>query len=324
MAGLFGEALGYTARPDLVEGLSSTAHPQMWLGLTQVSKRSPSVFRIASKSKSRLQDTLFWLSIVLASAAGVGAQALPPAHAKIDLVAEDSSLQAGRVAWIGILRPRERLAHLLGESWRCGRPSANPVERPAGLSRRRHSVAGSGPPPHRFLIDYGYEGRVLLAVPLQVPADYKPGTPSALAADVRYVICREVCIPAKAHVTLSIPSGNSAPTEAAARRELFRAARERWPTPPPAGWEIRAIDNGSHLVLSIQTGRREDKASFFPLDQDQIDNAAPQVVAPAERGAQLTLQKSDPLSKPISVLKGIVVLAPDRAFEIAAPVAPRR
>jgi hypothetical protein len=45
-------------------------------------------------------------------------------------------------------------------------------------------------------------------------------------------------------------------------------------------------------------------------------------VAPAERGARLTLQKSDPQSKPLSVLKGIVVLSGDRAFEIAAPVQP--
>jgi DsbC/DsbD-like thiol-disulfide interchange protein len=123
---------------------------------------------------------------------------------------------------------------------------------------------------------------------------------------------------------LSIPSGHGEPTEIAARRELFRTARERWPRPLPAGWEIKASDTGSHLVLSIQTGRREATATFFPLDQDQIDNAAPQVVAPAERGAKLTIQKADPLSKPISMLKGIVLLGSDRAFEIAVPVTARR
>jgi thiol:disulfide interchange protein DsbD len=86
------------------------------------------------------------------------------------------------------------------------------------------------------------------------------------------------------------------------------------------GWTITATDNGRQLVLAIQTGQRETAATFFPLDSDQIDNAAPQAAAPVGGGVQLTLQKSDPQSKPPGVLKGIVVLAPDRAFAIAAPV----
>jgi hypothetical protein len=36
------------------------------------------------------------------------------------------------------------------------------------------------------------------------------------------------------------------------------------------------------------------------------------------------LKKSDQLSKPISMLRGVLVLGSDRAFEISAPVAAHR
>lgn len=280
---------------------------------------------MASKAGPQPSDTLWALALALSCVAGVDAQTAASAHATIDLIAEDSSLEAGRVAWIGLLFDLERGWHIY---WVNPGDAGDPPEVQWTLPPGFRAGDIRWPVPARILtgalVDYGYEGRVLLGVPLQVPPEYTPGASSALAAEVRYVICREVCIPAKARVTLSIPSSAGAPTEPAERRDLFRATRERWPRPLPVGWEITATDSGDHLILSIQTGRREARATFFPLDRDQIDNAAPQVVAPAARGARLTLQKSDPLSKPIPVLRGIVALAPDRAFEIAAPVTPRR
>jgi len=42
-----------------------------------------------------------------------------------------------------------------------------------------------------------------------------------------------------------------------------------------------------------------------------------------EKGFRLRLQKSSQLTKSISVLKGLVVLGPGRAFEVAAPVVSR-
>ena len=89
-------------------------------------------------------------------------------------------------------------------------------------------------------------------------------------------------------------------------------------------WKVEAAERDGRFLLSLQTGMRETEAVFFPLDRDQIDNAAPQVVAPGERGGlHITLKKSDALEQAISVLKGVVVFGPERAFEIAAPVSGR-
>jgi DsbC/DsbD-like thiol-disulfide interchange protein len=285
--------------------------------------------------KFRLAATLFALSLFFVCASEVGArppQSFAASHAKVSLIAEDSAFQAGHSAWIGVLFDLEKGWHVYwvnpGDS---GEPPKIQWQLPAGF--RAGDIRW--PVPVRLgtgtVIDYGYQDRVLLPAPLDVPANYNPAKPVTIAAEVRYLICREVCIPAKAQVTLAVPVAGGTPADAAARREAFRNVRERWPKPLPAGWKVQASDEGKSFVLDVETGSRETKAQFFPIEEDQIDNAAPQTAAPTPRGIRLTLKKSDQLLKPIATLKGVVVLAdgaPDQAlgreFEISVPVAARR
>lgn len=265
--------------------------------------------------------TTFLLAFGFARAAA--GQSFTVTHAKVSLVAENNSLQAGRTAMLGVLFDLEKGWHIYwvnpGDS---GEPPKIQWQLPAGFQAKEIRW----PTPVRLatgkVIDYGYEGRVLLPVPIQVPADYKAAKPVTVSADIRYLICREVCIPAKAQASLAIPGANVA--SAAADRELFRSAFENSPKPWPAGWKAQASDGGGFFVVSLDTGTSESKASFFPLEEDQIDNATAQGVMPTARGAQIKLKKSDQLTKPIGVLKGVVVFGPGRAFEISAPVAGKK
>ena len=143
----------------------------------------------------------------------------------------------------------------------------------------------------------------------------------ALTADVRYVICRDVCIPAAALAKLSIPSANAG---GAADRQLFHTAFDNAPKAWPAGWKAQASENGGFFVLSLETGTSESKAVFFPLEQDQIDNDAMQGLTPNARGVQIKLKKSDQLKQPIAALKGVVVLGPGRVFEVGAPLTAKK
>jgi hypothetical protein len=92
----------------------------------------------------------------------------------------------------------------------------------------------------------------------------------------------------------------------------------------PAGWKAQVSDSPGFFLLSLETGASEGKATFFPLEQDQIDNPAAQGVTPMPRGTQIKLKKSDQLLKPSSTLKGVVVLGSGRAFEITARVAGKK
>jgi DsbC/DsbD-like thiol-disulfide interchange protein len=274
---------------------------------------------------SNVLSAVVVLTVLLASGGGADAQSFMAAHAKVDLVAEQNTFEPGHTAWIGVLFDIEKGWHIYWVNpGDAGEAPKFQWQLPAGF--RAGEVRW--PVPIRIgtgtLIDYGYEGKVLLPLPLDVPATYKPGAPAILSADVRYLICHDVCIPAKAQVRLAFPVASAALGDAAARHNLFSATRGRWPQPLPAGWKVQATDSGKSFVLSVETGMRETQASFFPLDEEQIDNAGSQVVAASATGARITLKKSDQLAKPISTLRGVLVLGSDRAFAISAPVAAHR
>lgn len=256
-------------------------------------------------------------------AAVAAAQSFTATHAKVSLIAENNSLQPGQAAWVGVLFDLEKGWHIYwvnpGDS---GQPPKIQWQLPPGFQAKEVRW----PSPVRLgagtVIDYGYEGRVLLPVRMQVPADYKPAKPAMLSADIRYLICREVCIPAKAQASLSIPSGDA--SAVAANRELFRSTFDSVPKAMPAGWKAQVSDNGGFFLLSLDTGAIESKAAFFPLEEEQIDNSAAQGVTPTTRGVQIKLKKSDQLLKPIGILKGIVVLGPGRTFEVSVPLAGKK
>jgi len=267
----------------------------------------------------KFRQILVALILGAACVATAGAQSFSAQHAKVSLVAEDSAVTAGRTLWLGVVFDLEKGWHTYwvnpGDS---GEPPKIQWQLPPGF----RAGAIRWPVPSRLgsgtIIDYGYEGSLLLAVPVQVPADYTAGKPISLSAQIRYLACSDVCIPATAHPTLTIPSATSG---GAAAKGEFADARSHWPKAMPANWKARTTDAGDHFVLSIETGMREAQASFFPL-QDAIDNSAPQTVTPTEHGAEITLKKSDQATKSPPAVKGVIVLAPNRAFEISAPVSP--
>jgi DsbC/DsbD-like thiol-disulfide interchange protein len=260
------------------------------------------------------------LSLLLTCAGSASAQSFAAAHAKVELVAEEaSSGAAGHTVWLGVLFDLDKGWHTY---WVNPGDSGEAPKIQWDLPKGFRAGEIRWPVPARLItgtiVDYGYEGRVLLAVPVQVPADYKGGAPVALAADVRYLVCRDVCIPAKAHPTLTISASGGDAT--AAGRELFANARNRWPTAMPANWKVAASDAGDHFVLSIETGAREPQAVFFPLSENVIDNAAPQKAAPTDHGTSITLKKSELLTTAVAKIEGVVVFGANRAVEIAAPV----
>jgi hypothetical protein len=73
-------------------------------------------------------------------------------------------------------------------------------------------------------------------------------------------------------------------------------------------------------MLTVRGAPEVKAASFLPLEADQIENSAEQVFTGSQTGFGLTLKKSEQLAKPISTLRGLLVLGPGRAFEVAAPV----
>jgi thiol:disulfide interchange protein DsbD len=121
------------------------------------------------------------------------------------------------------------------------------------------------------LMNYGYEGTVLLPVAVQVPAGFAGDT---LAVKLRadWLVCKDLCIPEGGDFALEIPARASSAAHAA----LFAAARAALPQ-PAAGAQAGARVEGDALVVRIAglpaawQGRTLD---FFPETNGVLDNAA--------------------------------------------------
>jgi thiol:disulfide interchange protein DsbD len=256
------------------------------------------------------------LSVLAAAVDAASAQF--PQHARVELLTRQESITPGADLPLGVHFVLEPGWHIYwvnpGDS---GQPLILKWTLPAGLS------AGEiqWPRPERMqpssqLVDYGYHGDVLLPVTLHA----SPAVNSASAeirVEAKWLICREVCIPEHTQLRLTLPAASEA---ARASAPLFAATDKLLPQPLPRGWKASAKSARDEFVLSIVAGKPLTKAVFFPLDPDQIENAAPQKVLPSGTGARIELRKSDLLSKAVTVLRGVLVVPDGPAYRIEAPV----
>ena len=168
------------------------------------------------------------------------------------------------------------------------------------------------------LTDYGYEHQVLLMVAVRPPSGLKEGTTQKISAHIRYLVCRDVCIPGEAQLDFGLPVKSQASSSAAA--QSFQAAQKQLPQPAPSTWKISVLASGEEFVVSLKNAKSAANAQFFPLHAEEIDNAAQQTVTAIPGGIRLHLKKSPHLLKPISRLEGIVVVGSGNAYSVNIPV----
>lgn len=240
-------------------------------------------------------------------------------HTTVTLVASRDSLAGSEPLSVGLQFQMEKGWHIYwvnpGDS---GEPPRVRWQLPAGF--RVGPI--EWPAPEKLtapsIVDYGYENQVLLVAPVRVPARLTPGANIPVTANVDWLVCKDICIPAKARVTLTLPDRHAQQDRASSSGTLFAETEKSLPRTAPANWKITAISEKDGFVLTVQTGKRESVATFFPLEAEQIKNDAVQAVTPFSRGVRLRLQKSDGLLKPIAQLRGVLELGPGRAYKIAA------
>jgi DsbC/DsbD-like thiol-disulfide interchange protein len=253
--------------------------------------------------------------------AGLASAPAGTPHAKVTLVSEQTSVQPGNELRVGLRFQLEKGWHIY---WLNPGDSGEPPRVEWKLPPQFRASPLEWPAPMRLengpLVDYGYEDEVLLMSAIRPPASLKLGGTAEFQADVKWLVCHDVCIPGRQTVTLSLPVARNAPKHDARWHELFARTREQLPKRLPATWSVAAVSDPHSFVLSIKTGTRESKATFFPLEPLQIKDSAPQRATPLTQGARLSLQKSDQLLHPVSSLKGIVVLRGDKAYTVDVPV----
>ncbi|MCU0622573.1 MAG: hypothetical protein MUF53_01775, partial [Gemmatimonadaceae bacterium] len=186
---------------------------------------------------------------LIAPALDLAAQ--PVLHTTARLVAERTHARPGDTLWVGVhLAMAPRWHTYWKQAGDAGGPTNIRWTLPTGV------VADTirWPLPITFrladVVSYGYEDSTLLVVPMTIPASASPGTTLALAADVDWIECENICIPGKARVALSVPVRADAPGPSADAAR-FAAARAQWPAPLPAGARAAAAVNARGYVLTV-------------------------------------------------------------------------
>jgi len=116
----------------------------------------------------------------------------------------------------------------------------------------------------------------------------------------------------------ALSASPSSPTFVSADQQLIARLHRTLPQQLPAGMQAKFMPTATGFTLTVITGRREADAQFFPFNQSQITNAAPQPVIPLENGFEIKLKKDENLQQNPAQLHGLVVLADGNAFDINA------
>jgi len=255
-------------------------------------------------------------------AAGAHASGSAIPHGTVELIAENQWITRGHTVNLGLRFELEKGWHIYwtnpGDS---GEPPRVKWQLPAGLT----AEPIEWPAPRRLgtasVTDYGYEDSVTLIVPIRADANLTTQQPALIGAQLSVLVCREMCIPGKAQVSLTLPIKAQRPATDARTENFFAASRKSLPQPAPGNWKLSVVEANGAFELTATVGWQITQAVFYPLAESQIDNASPQKLTPLTTGFRLKLRKSDQLMKPVERLRGVLVLSGDRAYQMDVPVA---
>jgi thiol:disulfide interchange protein DsbD len=258
---------------------------------------------------------------LLLCTAGTRATGAPIPHGTLELIAESQWIAPGHPFYLGLHFQLEKGWHIYwvnpGDS---GEPPRVTWQLPAGLTPGPMEWPTPRRLSHSSIADFGYDDAVMLIVPMHAPTNLAVREPARLGAEVKVLVCREICVPGKVQLTLTLPVKLRPPLPDPQTSGLFAAARKSLPRPAPANWKFSVNEAKDSFDLTAILGREIKQAIFFPLAESQIQNAAPQKLVPLAAGFRLTLRKSDQLLKPIERLKGVLVLTAGKAYLIDARV----
>lgn len=195
-------------------------------------------------------------TLLLAAALGFVLPTATTAHAQVkaSLVAAETSIQPGRAFTVALRLQHEPHWHTYWIYPGTGVPTEITWQLPPGWK------AGEieWPTPHIVkdgsgnIAGNGYENDTLLPVTITPPADLKPGETITLKAKAEWLMCKEVCKPGSADLSLTLPISADKPKNNDATRAAFAAI----PTPAPAdGFTLTATRSAKTISLSIAGAR---------------------------------------------------------------------
>ena len=229
---------------------------------------------------------------------GTGGSVITTPYVRAELIAHaPQGVAPGQPLWLGLSITHQPEWHTY---WKNPGDSGLPTELtwtlPAGLDAGEINWPLPRKIPIGNLANYGYEGTVLLPVPVTVASTFAPG-PLARDATIKlhatWLVCRKECIPEEGDFTLQLPiksttALNGTTFDAAARAHPQAVLANTGGVVPDSQ---ASIVDGKALQISVQglpVALRGKTLDLYPETTEVIDNAAP--ITQAWKGSVWTAQ----------------------------------
>ena len=264
---------------------------------------------------------LLLLALAAAPALAGESAAVTSERASVRLLSDADAVAPGIPFRVGL---QQRLAPGWHTYWRNPGDAGAATEISVGLPDGGSAGPVAWPAPSRIpygpLVNFGYEGAVLLPLTLTPPATLPVGGRFRVEVEATWLVCERLCIPEEGHFTLDLPVA-AAPLPAAASAPAFAASDAAMPRPLP--FAVAAGFDGAEGVIRFEgaplSPARVEGAFFFPERQGVLQNAAAQPLGLAEGVLTLGLARG-PTALPAR-LDGVLVLADPQGGRAAFAVA---
>ena len=268
----------------------------------------------------RLSLKLILILMVL-TATAVVAQPVQTDHVEAELIAEVTSIRPGQPFWAGIRLKMEPHWHVY---WK------NPGDSgmaPSVEWQLPHGFTASEifwPYPEKIdlppLANFGYEDEVVLLVRI-TPPDRTPLSRVTLKAQVDWLVCKEMCLPGNAGLSLTLPVRADPPRSNARWAPLIERMRARLPLNGDS-WRFKARIHNDSLQLILRkpetVADRVQSAFFFPEHETLIQHAAPQTLIRLGEAWQLHARLSEYFNEAPDTLRGVLMLYDEKKQPVTA------
>jgi DsbC/DsbD-like thiol-disulfide interchange protein len=207
----------------------------------------------------RIMTTL----LILALMAAIGQAQVGAPRVEVRLLADHSAVAAGESFDVGVLLEIEPQWHVY---WKYPGDAGLPTSVQWSLPEGFEVSELLWPVPMQFMqegdiLGYGYEDQVMLLAKVTPPAGYSGD--AQISAAVRWLACKETCVPGRATASTTVKIGASNPVQA--NRETFAQWLRRL---PGQGSEVNVTREGMTYTLRVAGAPADAEIKVFVAPPD--------------------------------------------------------
>ena len=278
-----------------------------------------------SRGSGLLSKAMFaaLLSVVLAAfgATPTPAATVKTGHLELELVADGAAVP-GKAVTVAL---RQQIAPGWHTYWRNPGDAGEATEITWTLPNGWTAGPILWPAPGRAmtgpLMNYVFSDKVLLPTTIRVPSNASPDTKVTLSAHASLLVCKDVCVPEEANLSLTLPVSASAARDPSWGAEIAKVLAA---TPRALSGEAKFAVNNGQVTLALSSPSlshaKLSEVYFYPYSGSVLDHAKAQTATLS--GDRLTLALPGGFdithNKVPQTLSGVLVIGGGKAFEVNA------